>query len=164
VASLPIATANHIAVDGKGNAFVVDKATPNNKVWKITPRTDTWVTEDSTVGLTVPTTLALTLGPNPSFGAFTPGIAADLTATTSANVISTAGDASLTVSDPGHLTNGSFALAEPLLVQFSKSTWTQPVTNDPVTITFEQHINASDVVRAGTYTKKLTFTLSTSTP
>lgn len=41
VASLPIATANHVSVDGLGNAYVVDKATPTNKVWKITPRLET---------------------------------------------------------------------------------------------------------------------------
>ncbi|WP_165350515.1 hypothetical protein [Xylanimonas protaetiae] len=34
VANLPIARANHVSVDGLGNAYVVDKAT-GNKVWKI---------------------------------------------------------------------------------------------------------------------------------
>ena len=61
-----------------------------------------------------------------SFGAFTPGVAKDYTATTTATVISTAGDAALTVSDPGHLMNGTFALPEPLQVSFSKSAWTAP--------------------------------------
>jgi len=36
VASLPIATANHVSTDGKGNVFVVDKAA-SNRVWKIMP-------------------------------------------------------------------------------------------------------------------------------
>ena len=63
------------------------------------------------VGGTVPATLSLTLGAPASFGAFTPGVAKDYTATTTANVISTAGDAALTVSDPGHLTNGAFSPA-----------------------------------------------------
>ena len=53
-------------------------------------------------------------------------------------MISTAGDAALTVCDPGHLTNGAFTLPEPLRVAFSKATWTAPVSNDPVTITFKQ--------------------------
>ena len=57
--------------------------------------------------------------------------AREYTASTSANVISTAGDAALTVSDPGHLTNGAFTLAEPLRVEFSKSAWTGPASNDP---------------------------------
>ncbi|HEY6887202.1 MAG TPA: hypothetical protein VI300_05455, partial [Solirubrobacter sp.] len=113
---------------------------------------------------TVPATLSLTLGAAPSFGAFTPGVAKDYTAATTANVISTAGDAALTVSDPGHLTNGAFALPEALQVSFSKATWTAPVSNDPVTISFKQHIGANDALRTGAYSKTLTYTLSTTTP
>ena len=79
-------------------------------------------------------------------------------------MISTAGDALLTVSEPGHLMNGAFSLTSPLEVSFSKSTWTTPVSNDPVTINFKQHIAANDALRTGTYTKTLTFTLSTTTP
>ena len=33
---------------------------------------------------------------------------------------------------------------------FSKATWTAPVSNDPVTITFKQRIGASDALRTGT--------------
>jgi len=117
-----------------------------------------------TVGGSVPATLALTLGAPASFGAFTPGVAKDYMATTSANVVSTAGDAALTVGDPGRLTNGSFSLPSPLQVAFSKSTWSAPVSNDPVTITFTQHIGANDALRTGSYSKTLTFTLSTTTP
>ena len=67
-------------------------------------------------GGTVPATLALTMGAPASFGAFTPGVAKEYTASTTANVISTAGDATLTVTDPstnhpGYLVNGTFALA-----------------------------------------------------
>ena len=51
-----------------------------------------------TVGGTVPATLSLTLGAPASFGAFTPGVGAEYTAATTANVISTAGDAALSVS------------------------------------------------------------------
>jgi hypothetical protein len=88
----------------------------------------------------------------------------DYTAATSANVVSTALDAALTVSDPGHLMNGTFALPSPLEVLFSKSVWTAPVSNDSVTVTFKQHIGATDALRTGTYSKTLTFTLSTTTP
>ena len=59
-------------------------------------------------------------------------------------MISTAGDAALTVSDPGHLANGAFALPPPLVVELCKAAWTAPVSNDPVTITFKQHIDATD--------------------
>jgi hypothetical protein len=66
------------------------------------------------VGGTVPETLSLTLGAPATFGAFVPGVAAEYTATTTANVISTAGDATLSVSEPGHLANGAFTLPQPL--------------------------------------------------
>jgi len=68
------------------------------------------------------------------------------------------------VSDPGHLTNGAFSLPSPLQVSFSKASWTAPVSNDPVTITFKQHVDAGDALRTGAYSKTLTFTLSTTTP
>ena len=60
--------------------------------------------------------------------------------------------------------NGSFALPSPLEVTFSKASWTAPVSNDPVTIGFKQHIDATDALRTGSYSKTLTFTLSTTTP
>ena len=71
------------------------------------------------VGGTVPPTLSLQLGTPASFGAFTPGIARDYMASTTATVVSTAGDATLSVVDPstnapGRLVNGAFALAQPL--------------------------------------------------
>jgi hypothetical protein len=141
-----------------------------------------------TAGGTVPATLALTLGAPASFGAFTPGVAQDYTASTTADVLSTAGDASLSVSDPdtaapGHLVNGSFALAQPLQAQASSPaagaggafaaisanpltllSWSAPVSHDPVTIALKQSIGANDPLRTGSYSKTLTFTLSTTTP
>ncbi len=122
------------------------------------------VSSDGTAGGTVPATLSLALGAPASFGALTAGIAKDYTAQTSANVISTAGNATLSVSDPGHLMNGTFALPQPLVVEFSKSSWTGPVSNDPVTIRFAQRVNANDALRTGSYSKTLTFTLSTTQP
>jgi murein tripeptide amidase MpaA len=117
-----------------------------------------------TVGGTVPATLALTLGAPATFEPFIPGVAKTYEASSTANVISTAGDATLSVSEPGYLMNGSFALAQPLQVTFSKSTWTAPVSNDPVTIGFKQPIGATDPLRTGVYSKTLTFTLSTTNP
>jgi glycerophosphoryl diester phosphodiesterase len=119
---------------------------------------------EGAVGGSVPATLSLTLGAPASFGAFTPGVAKDYTASTVANVVSSAGDATLTTSDPGHLTNGSFALPEPLVVELSKTAWTAPVANDPVTITFKQHVGAGDALRTGQYANTLTLTLSTTAP
>ena len=67
----------------------------------------------------VPATLSLTLGAPAQFGAFTPGVTKTYLASTTANVISTAGDALLSVADPssigtGHLVNGTFVLPQPL--------------------------------------------------
>jgi predicted acyl esterase len=120
--------------------------------------------EQGGVSGTVPATLALTLGAPASFGAFTPGVANDYNARTTATVVSTAGDATLGVSDPGHLSNGAFSLPDPLQVTLSKSSWTAPVSNDVVDVAFKQHINANDGLRTGTYSRTLTFTLSTTTP
>ncbi|MDA0171186.1 M1 family metallopeptidase [Solirubrobacter taibaiensis] len=125
-------------------------------------RASTTVTGD--VSGTVPATLALALSGTPTFGAFTPGVAKEYTAQAAANVISTAGDAKLSVSAPGFLTNGAFTLAEPLRVELSKSDWTAPTSNENVDITFKQLIKANDPLRTGNYSKTLTFTLSTTTP
>ncbi|WP_157592011.1 alpha/beta hydrolase domain-containing protein [Solirubrobacter soli] len=117
-----------------------------------------------TVGGTTPATLALSLGASASFGAFTPGLAKEYTATTEATVTSSAGDATLSYSDPGRLTNGAFSLPEPLRVELAKSAWTAPTSNEKVAVTFKQAIKASDALRTGAYSKTLTFTLSTTTP
>ncbi len=136
-----------------------------------------------TVGGTVPATLSLTLGTPAAFAPFIPGRAADYFATTTANVISTAGDAALSVADPssnatGRLVNGSFALTERVqagvggtyaAVGGSSSpttikTWSGPTSNEMVTIGFKQSILANEPLRTGTYSKTLTFTLSTTNP
>jgi hypothetical protein len=133
---------------------------------------------------TVPATLSLTLGTPASFGAFTPGVARDYFATTTANVISTAADATLSVADPdgsatGRLVNGAFALPQAVQARANDSAYapvggsssptpllpySNPVSNDNVTIGFKQSIAANDALRTGTYAKTLTFTLSTTNP
>jgi peptidoglycan/xylan/chitin deacetylase (PgdA/CDA1 family) len=115
------------------------------------------------VGATVPATLALTVG-NATFAPFVAGVARDYAATTTATVISTAGDAALTTCDPGHLTNGTFALPQPLQVAINPSSWNGPVSNGTSTISFTQPIAATDALRTGTYAKTLVFTLSTTSP
>jgi hypothetical protein len=139
------------------------------------------------VGGTVPATLALSLAPSTGFGAFIPGLAGDYSATLAADVVSTAGDASLSVSDPspsapGHLVNNAFALNQPLAAKASSPAgvgtafaaigsdpvtllrYAAPASHDPVTVAFRQSIAANDALRTGTYAKTLTFTLSTTTP
>jgi hypothetical protein len=119
---------------------------------------------DGTVGGSVPATLSLTLGGPASFGAFMPGVEREYTASTTATVTSTAGDATLTTSDPGHLTNGAFSLPQPLRVELGKAAWTGPTSNEAVTVTFQQSIGRTDALRTGAYSKTLTFTLSTTNP
>jgi aminopeptidase N len=117
-----------------------------------------------TPGGTVPATLALTMGPAATFGAFTAGIEKTYTAATTATVTSSAGDATLSFSDPGHMMNGTFALAEPLQVSLGKSSWTGPTSNEAVPVNFSQRIKPTDALRTGSYSKTLTFTLSTTNP
>ena len=117
----------------------------------------------------VPATLALTLGPAATFGTFLPGVANTYTASTTATVISTAGEATLTAADlsankPGYLVNGAFSLPQPLGGLGVLKTYSAPVSNDVVPVTFTQAIAATDALRTGAYSKTLTFTLSTTTP
>jgi X-Pro dipeptidyl-peptidase len=148
-------TVTCIATDANGNASAP-------KTFTVVVRQD--VPVDDTVGGSVPATLALTLGAAARFEPFTAGVEKDYEAGTTATVLSTAGNAALTVSQPGHLTNGAFTLAEPLRVAFSKSTWDAPVSNETVNVTFKQLIKRTDPLRTGTYSKTLTFTLSTTAP
>jgi hypothetical protein len=140
-------------------------------------------TAKSTVGGTVGATLALTLGAQPAFGAFVPGVAASYTTSTTATVTSTAGDATLSVADPssahtGHLVNGEFFLPQALQASAGGAaadvggtagpttlrTFAGPVSNDVSTLSFRQAIGAGDALRTGTYAKTLTFTVSTTAP
>ncbi len=149
------------------------------------PPTPTLQSEPATgtVGGSVPATLALTMGAPATFGAFTPGVAKDYNGSTTATVISTAGDATLSVADPsatntGKLVNGTFALPQTLQASgggafapvggsaapTTLKTWSAPTSNEAVTVVFKQSIAATDALRTGTYSKTLTFTLSTTTP
>ena len=137
----------------------------------------------------MPATLSLTLGAPASFGAFTAGLGKTYEATTPAKVTSSAGNALLSVADPsstatGYLVNGAFALAQPLQARARNAAntgtaynnvgsaasplnlleYSGPISNDDVTLGFSQRINANDPLRTGTYSKTLTFTLSTTQP
>ena len=141
------------------------------------------------VGAAVASTLSLTLGSAPSFGGFAAGVEREYTAATTASVISSGADATLSVADPsatarGHLVNGTFSLDQPVEamasspgggtgptafaplgeVPLSLLTYAAPVSNDAVSISFRQRIAAGQALRTGSYTKNLTFTLSTTTP
>ena len=102
-------------------------------------------------------------------------------------MISSAGDGALSVFDPsanarGRLVNGAFALMAPLQAKAASAGGTgsgyaplgdaptnaadlrRPDVNDEVTIDFQQSIGANEPLRTGTYSKTLTFTLSTTQP
>ena len=136
-----------------------------------------------------PATLALTLGTPASFGPFTPGIAKTYESSTTANVISTAGDALLSVADPSahrHRSPGqrhvlpAAGAAGPcaqrrqhrhrvqqrrlLRLAAEPADLQRPGLQRPVALQFSQLINANDALRTGAYSKTLTFTLSTTTP
>ncbi|MDA0140149.1 alpha/beta hydrolase domain-containing protein [Solirubrobacter deserti] len=124
----------------------------------------TSVSVQTTVAGVTAGTLSLELAGAASFPPFIPGVTQDYTTSTQATVTSAAADTTLSVSEPGHLTNGAFTLPEPLRVAFSKSSWTGPVPSEKVDITFKQLIKDKDPLRTGTYSKTLTFTLSTTNP
>ncbi|MBE2318123.1 zinc carboxypeptidase [Solirubrobacter sp. CPCC 204708] len=151
---------------GFGLENVADRAKRKSLVFEamkhlgVNPYTST----TAPVGGSVAPTLSLTLTPATPLGPFVPGVEQDYTATSKAGVVSSAGDATLTVASPGHLTNGAFSLAEPLRVELSKSAWTGPVSNENVDVAYKQLIKRTDPLRTGTYSKTLTFTLSTTNP
>jgi hypothetical protein len=158
---------------GKPNAMYCYCETPANNT--------------TTVGGDVTPSLSLSLGAPATFGAFTAGIAKDYLASTTANVVSTAADAALSIADgsataPGHLVNGTFVMPQALQVHATDAanpttsfapvaaapvtllTYTAPISNDAVALEFKQPIAAGDALRSGSYTKTLTLTLATTTP
>jgi hypothetical protein len=131
-----------------------------------------------------PATLSLSLGRPVALGRFVVGKAADYTGTTVATVDSSAGDAQLSVLDPGgdhpgHLVNGAFSPAQPLQAAAGSAAfaplradngplalraWSGPVANDQTTLAFRQTIGPEEGLRTGTDAKTLTFTLRTKQP
>ncbi len=146
-----------IAKDYKGNVSAAKS--------QVLGRTDT----PGTVGGSVPATLALTMGAPAQFGAFTPGVAKEYTATTSASVISTAGDATLSVADPSADQHGQagqrHVRADPA---DPGPRHAEDVDRPDLQRVGADHVQAGDPanepLRTGTYSKTLTFTLSTTTP
>jgi X-Pro dipeptidyl-peptidase len=136
----------------------------------------------------VPPTLNLTVTGSAVFDPFVPGLAQDYFTTLGATVTSSAAHAALTVADPspiatGRMVNGAFSLAQPLQARATTAgfegeyaaiggssaptpllSYAGPVSSDAVTIGLKQSIGSSDPLRTGTYSKTLTFTLSTTQP
>ena len=143
----------------------------------------------SPVGGDVASQLSLSIPGQATFGAFTPGTARDYTATLLADVVSTMPDAALSVVDSttnatGHLVNGQYALQQPLKMRATNTanpntafaplsesgapltllTWNGPTAGERVTLGFQQSIAATENLLRGSYTKTLTYTLSSTTP
>jgi hypothetical protein len=78
-----------------------------------------------------------------------------------------------------YLVNGTYVLPQPLQAKVGSGalgnvgssaaplllrTWGGPVSNENLSVDFSQVVNNTDPLRTGTYSKTLTFTLSTTTP
>jgi hypothetical protein len=173
---LPLELANGtplkwIAYDFKGNTSAVKSET-------FIPH----VTDTGEVSGNVPATLALGVVPTAFLGTFTPGVEGTYTTSMAATVTSSAADAALTVVDPGptapgHLVNGAFVMVEPLRAKVGSGafgaigatplglrSWAGPTSNENVSVDLSQLVKANDPLRTGTYSKTLTFTLSTTQP
>jgi hypothetical protein len=61
-------------------------------------------------------------------------------------------------------TGGAFAPVGSSSSPLGLLSYSGPVSNDAVSIAFQQAIGANDALRTGSYSKTLTFTLSTTTP
>ncbi len=169
----PSATLTVTYADGQTSAATIDVPVPT--------------TVPSTVTLNVPQTLGLTIGPGATFTGFTPGVTNTYAASTTANVISTLPNALLAVVDQsatnaGFLVNSGTPLASRLRMratnaatpntafnnitgtQLNLLSWAAPTSNDAISLQFQQPIAANEPLKAGGYTKTLTFTLSTTTP
>ena len=136
------------------------------------------IATDPPVGGTVAPTLALTMAAPRRFDAFTPGIAKDYVASTTATVISTAGDARdlgrrpechqyrqarqrvVRAGPDAAGRHGRRVRGDPATVK----TYSGPTSNEVVTIGFKQSIGVNEPLRTGMYGKTLTFTLSTTNP
>jgi hypothetical protein len=136
------------------------------------------------------TTMALTFTGNPpAFQPFEPGVAREYTVAAAPRITSTTGNTALTVSDPsetnvGKLVNGTTPLTNTLQAYANSATgiagaggnvggtaaptplltFAAPVTNAAVSLVFRQNITSTETLRTGTYSKTLTFTLSTTAP
>jgi len=139
------------------------------------------------IGADVPNMLSLSLGGSPSFGGFLPATTKTYAASAAVTATSTDANAALTVVDPsttapGHLVNGSYSLPQAVQVHATDAahpstsfvpvtgspttllSWTAPTSADAITLAFQQSVAQTDPLLGGTYSKTLTFTLSTTTP
>ncbi len=117
------------------------------------------------IAAVVPGSLSLTLGGGPVvLGPFIPGVQREYTGSTYLTATSSIRSSRLTVSELGHMTNGATALPEPLRAELSQTSWTGPIANERVDVTFKQLVKETDRLLEGSYSTRVRFTLTTTTP
>jgi hypothetical protein len=174
------------ATDSAGN---ITTKTINYKINSVDfPVTVSGGSVEPTLGLSLQTPPSGT-----TFGAFTPGLAKTYESNLTASVTSNLANTTLSVYDPattntGRLVNGTRALTSPLsiaLVPGNSSqqatalaggpvggaaaptplfSYSAPQTNRTATLLLSQAIASNETLVAGTYSKTLTFTMSTTAP
>ncbi|HEY6889389.1 MAG TPA: ThuA domain-containing protein, partial [Solirubrobacter sp.] len=172
------ATASHIYKTGGTHKATLTVTYADNTTASKDVTVEVPPTVSTTIGATVIPTLALTIGAAPGFGSFQAGVANTYTANTTADVVSTAGNATLTVSDlgtlaPGHLVNGNgtSVLAQAIKARATNAantsttfadvsanpltllTYPMEISHDAVALQFQQPIAANDALRSGSYSK-----------
>jgi len=139
--------------------------------------------EGDVVG-TVPLRLAISLSGAATFEPFIPGEAQEHLASTVVTATSSAPGAALTVADRsstnvGHLVNGNIPMPQRLQVAAAGGafaplggadaptllkSWNEPLAREQVEVQFKQPVAETDRLAAGNYGKRVTFTLSATTP
>jgi hypothetical protein len=124
-----------------------------------------------------------------NLGTIIPGVRGLYETSLAATVTSTAANATLSVGDPsavasGRLVNGAFALSQSLQARATNAakpdgtfapisgsdspltllTYGAQITSDAVSIGLRQPVLGNEALRTGTYSKTLTFVLSTTAP
>jgi plastocyanin len=154
--------------------------------FKITKPTqpDDSVTAEGDVVAPIGRVLGITLGGTIDLGALQPGVAKDYDASTTVLATSSLPASKLTVHDnsttaTGHLVNGTFPLPQALKVAAGTgafgalggaaaptllASWAHPLANDAVELKFRQSVAATDRLLVGNYGKRVTLTLSATTP
>jgi plastocyanin len=153
------------------------------KIQKPTGPVDS-VTEEVDVTASVPRVLGISLAGPVTFGAITPGVAKDYDAGATVQATSSLAASKLTIHDnssvaTGHLVNGTLPMPQALKVGAGTgafgalggaaaptvlATWAHPLANEAVELKFRQSVAATDRLLVGNYSKRVTLTLSATTP
>jgi len=151
--------------------------------FRITEPSDS-VSEEGEVVAPIARVLGITLSGPIDLGALLPGVARDYDASTTVLATSSLPASSLTVHDhsataTGHLVNGTYPLPQALKIGAGSgplgalggaanptllASWAHPLANEAVELKFRQSVAATDRLLMGNYGKRVTLTLSATTP